>query len=386
IPIRKGVFQLRIFRIRIGTNQINSKKSHLITVEDAIPNLIPDNRNRPISASEKAESPYFDTSQGGALVLQTNKKDVFLGEELEVTLYFYINRPSTVPLDFPENIYNQINDLAEELHPVSCWEDRFGIERPIREVITVRGRQYERFRLYRVLLYPFSEQEIVLPSVRLEMLKGSLKGQYNRSRLSPRKLETFRSQAVGVKVKPLPQHPLKGEVAVGTFRLSEGISKFYVETGEQLGYSFGVEGHGNLRAAKLPEFLNQEAFEVYPPKVENLALQRPDGMLRSRVARYSLVPKISGTYEMADLFSWVYFNTDKADYDTLQSSLRFFVEGDTILSETTPISTPPTEDTAWRGSSNKLRGKSGHNWLINGVLIFAILSLSILVVTKLIRK
>ncbi len=386
IPLRRGVFQLKLFRIRVGMYQVSSKKSQLITVEDAIPNLVPRKNTLPASASEKTKIPYFDDSQGGALVLQTNRDEVFLSEELEATLYFYIKSPSTVPLDFPENIYSQINDLAEELHPVSCWEDRFGIERPVRELVTVRGQRYERFRLYRVLLYPFSEQDIVLPSVQLEMLKGSLSGRYSQSRLSPREPETFRSRAVRIAVKPLPDHPFKGEVAVGVFRVSEGISKFYVETGEQLGYSFGVEGYGNLRAAKLPEFVNKGAFEIYPPKIENLARQRPEGMLRSRVSRYSIIPKMPGTYEMADLFSWIYFNTDKAAYDTLQSSLRFFVDGDTVLTDVS-VEQPQIDNTSWRGSSNKLRGKSGDsNWLINGVLIFVMLSLGTLILIKLIRK
>lgn len=380
LPRSTGIFMLRIFRVEVGAEQVSSERSLMITVEDREKADTSAPATELLNPSPEATVPYFSTKDGGALVTQVNKSSLFVGEELTAELYFYQRSNSRIPLEFPENFYSQVSDLSEQLHPASCWEDRFGIEKPVREQVKIRGVTYDRYRLYRVLLYPLSSQEVVLPSVRIEMLKPDLSKNYSRWQLSPRTPVTFMSNQVRIPVKDLPEHPLSGQVAVGNFVLEEGVSEFSLNTGDPLGYRFSIEGYGNLKAARPPSPPESRLFETYPPEVEDYAYRQQGGMYRLKSVRYTLIAQEPGKYAMGDLFQWIYFNTQTARYDTLRGALEVAVSGEPLLDK----KVREQNNSMWGRVSNQLRGV-GRNplselWGINVLIIgMAVVALILLV-------
>lgn len=384
-PRSTGIFMLRLFRIRVGNRKISSQKSLMLTVINRQPRRASGPR-RSMSRKRTATAPqYIQLREGGALVLQYNKQEVFVGEELEVNLYFYADPSAKAKLEFPEDFYSQVSDISEKLHPATCWEERFGIEKPKRERIRYQGQDYLRYRLYRVLLYPLGTEDIRLPAVSMEMLKPDIDKNYSRWRLAPRTPVSFSTQAVRIPVRPLPEHPLRNQVAVGNFQLKEGINGFTVETGEAFGYRFSIEGFGNLRTADLPTVQRDPRLEVYPPKVEELSYRQDSvGVYRVKTARYTLIPERPGRYSLGDVFSWIYFNTAEARYDTLRASLDFRAEGEAVMEKRN--NTEEKKEAIWTRISNRLQsGGSASPGLLWGINI-ALLSIGGLAVFVLLRK
>ncbi len=376
LPTAPGIFMLRIFRMSVGKHQVHTPASLTITVEDrqdkptqAIPDGIPDKPSPPAI-------PAFSTQgSGAALVLQASHERVFVGQELELNLFLYLDAETQHTIEFPENLYSQISQVADQLHPSSCWEERFGIERPEMERIRLRGQDYVRYRLYRVLLYPMAQQPLAFPSVQMDMLKIDLNQDYNRWRITPRLPLPLRTNPLRVHVDELPLHPLREQVAVGNFSLKEGISTFSTQTGSPISYNFGIEGYGNLRTARLPEPRPNDGLDVYPPKIEEFSYRQREGIHRTKQGRYQFVAKSPGFYRTQDLFRWVYFNTRHHRYDTLRGSLQFFAEGATL---DTPLSDlmDAEQEERWPNVDNRLRNLDPENypdWIVNFFLVACML-------------
>ncbi len=107
-------------------------------------------------------------------------------------------------------------------------------------------------------------QDIIFPSVTLEMLVGSGKAGDGKV------LKSFRSKVVKVTVKPLPPHPLKDQVAVGQYKLFERLSSALVYPGESIRYLFRIEGKGNIAAIPTPEIIANSSFDFYPPDISQI--------------------------------------------------------------------------------------------------------------------
>ena len=60
--------------------------------------------------------------------------------------------------------------------------------------------------------------------------------------------ETFYSKPLDIKVKELPNHPLKENVSVGNFKLIEKINTNNLTTGEDLNYEFEILGEDKKSA------------------------------------------------------------------------------------------------------------------------------------------
>ena len=68
-------------------------------------------------------------------------------------------------------------------------------------------------------------------------------------------------------MKELPPHPLKDEVPVGKYMLSEDISGKELKTGQSFTYGFTVQGEGNIPAIDYPNVLESGNFDFYPPNI-----------------------------------------------------------------------------------------------------------------------
>jgi hypothetical protein len=141
---------------------------------------------------------------------------------------------------------------------------------------------------------------------------------------------TFNTKSGNLGVKPLPEHPLKDKVPVGNFYLREWLTKGETETGVSVPYEFRVIGEGNFATVNLPTPENDARFDFYPSNVtSNIKEGRLSG---DKVFKYMVFPKDSGDIALNDYFKFIFFNVDKATYDTLSSNVMLSVSGDKITS------------------------------------------------------
>jgi hypothetical protein len=137
----------------------------------------------------------------------------------------------------------------------------------------------------------------------------------------------FSSRPLVITPKELPNHPLKGKVPVGDFRLEESVSRTSVNTGDTIIYVSSVIGDGNsiLVESKLPEsdyFLN-----FYSAGSQSSVFPFGDKMLGNKTEKMLIIPSQPGKFALKSYFNWIFFNIRTAAYDTLHSDVLFTVSG-----------------------------------------------------------
>ena len=177
--------------------------------------------------------------------VNTNKSEVYVGEGFNLTLAFYIGEQNQAIIDFSENISRQLSDILKKVKPAGCWEENFGIDEIAPTVVTIGRKKYRQYKIFEANYYPLNTETIEIPSASLKMVERKVSKR--RGFFGPtyaREPRIFNSSARTVKVKELPEHPLRGKVAVGNFRLEESLTAPAAETGKNLTYRFRVIGEG----------------------------------------------------------------------------------------------------------------------------------------------
>lgn len=270
---------------------------------------------------------YVEPKDNAFLALVPDKTSVYVGEGVHIGLYFYLSPTDQGLLDF-YNFAGQLPLILRQLRQRTAWEELFDEQEILPESVTVGGKPYQRYRLYESEYYPLNAEPLVFPAVALQMVKYRVakkpaEGLDNRME----GYKTYRTAERTIAVKPLPPHPLRDQVPVGRYQLREAINRTAFRTGQAFTYSFGVEGEGNLAALNPPELKSRPELEVYGPDVQQ-ELTREGGRVGGRkVFRYRLVARQPGTVPLDSLLQMVYFDPERARYDTLHPEVSPVVKG-----------------------------------------------------------
>ena len=142
--------------------------------------------------------------------------------------------------------------------------------------------------------------------------------------------KTFYSKPKTIKVKQLPDHPLKDQVSVGNYQLAENINSTELSTGESFQYDFNVRGAGNISGINEPIINKKKELEVYSPNVSENIIRSGVSVKGSKAFRYFMIPKEPGEYDLSKYFQFIFFNTAKNKYDTLRSDYKIKVTGESM--------------------------------------------------------
>lgn len=265
-----------------------------------------------------------DNSQTVFLSVQTDKKDLYIRQGFAVRISLYIAENAPVEMEF-YRFNEQLQNILKAVRPVSCWEENIGIEEIIKRKVTIRGRKYAEYNMYQARFFPITAEDIVLPSVKLDMLVTENAGAIN---VKNKLIKPFRSRPVRIIVKQLPDHPLRDQVAVGQYSLKERLSSDLVYPGESVRYMFKVEGVGNIAAIPAPVIQASSSFDIYPPEVSQVIRRSYQNVIGEKTFDYFVVPRKDGEFPLGRYFSWIYFDVEKARYDTLRSVASLEVRGE----------------------------------------------------------
>jgi len=265
-----------------------------------------------------------DNSQSVFLSVQTDKKQVYIRQGFAVRISLYIAENAPVEMEF-YRFNEQLQSILKAVRPVNCWEENIGVEEIIKRKVTIRGRKYAEYNMYQARLFPITTEDIVLPSVKLDMLVTESGGAVN---VDKKLVRGFYSRPVTVVVKQLPDHPLRDQVAVGQYSLRERLSSDLVYPGESVRYMFKVEGVGNITAIPAPVIQASSSFDIYPPEVSQVIKRSYQSVVGEKTFNYFVVPRKDGEFPLSRYFHWIYFDVEKQKYDTLTSAASLEVRGD----------------------------------------------------------
>ena len=123
-----------------------------------------------------------------------------------------------------------------------------------------------------------------------------------------------------IEVMPLPTEgkPKNFNGAVGSFKMESSINTETLKANEAVTIKLKINGSGNLKFAKIPEFTFPNDFEIYDPKVDTKIKATSSGVSGSKSVEYLAIPRYEGEFTIpAATFS--YFDPQKKKYQTLST-------------------------------------------------------------------
>lgn len=336
IPEKEGVINIPAFSINVNGKVISSPGKK---VEVGPAKQQNQNRRYDPFGSDPFEDffgrrnepeEFVDLKEDAFFALTTDKDEIYVGEGVNTTLAFYVSNENRAPLQF-HDLTNQLTKILKEIRPNNVWEENFNIENIAGEPVNLGGKRYTVYKIYQATFFPLGDEDIEFPKVGLEMIKYQVAK--SRSFFGQNRKESFKkfySKPKTVKVNPLPDHPLKDQVSVGDYKLSEDINSTELNTGESFQYEFDIRGSGNISGIAEPQVKNKKELEIYSPNVSENITRSGVSVRGSKAFRYYMIPKEPGEYDLSDYFQFIFFNTRTEKYDTLKPNYQIKIKGESM--------------------------------------------------------
>ena len=325
-----GRFRMPPFEIMVNGKSIKSEG--IVLVVRASATAAP-----PASVSALAAPP------GGAafLTIQASKPTIYVGEGVALTLSFFVADNYPYELNFTA-LDRQLQAITKKIRPANAWEEN----RPINDLkpvsVVIGGKKFRDYKLYQSVFFPLSNQPVRIPAVSLWL--GRPRPVVGPPSAQPETV-VFTSRPITINVRPLPPHPLRGQVPVGVFRLEETTDRQRVKVGQSVRYTFAVTGEGNIAALPAPVMIQDStAADVFPPNEHHTVHNEGSQVTGRKTFTYFVVPHQNGAISLANRFQWIYFNLHTARYDTLRPRLQLQVgSGTTVAADNTPAAAGGTQ-------------------------------------------
>lgn len=326
-PLREGEIPIKPFTLTVDGATVNAPAATLKVVASLPPGQVPLD-SLPATAGPANTPEFVEVKENAFLTLHLPKTQVYAGEGVPLSLWFYVAETDLNLLDFHE-FEPQILEIIRQLKQASVLEEVLEQREILPEKVKVGEKDFTRFKLYEAVLFPITAKDLLFPPVSLRMIKYKLAKDPSllRQNRMP-EYKTYSTPSKRVAVRPLPPHPLRDQVAVGVFRLREQLSKNEIALNQNLVYQMRIEGEGNINALPLPQGIGiSSELEIYPPEVRQATSFSQGRITGYKTFRYFMVGRQAGVYPLNELFQWVYFNPVTARYDTLRPSVTVRVRG-----------------------------------------------------------
>jgi hypothetical protein len=334
-PSKKGQFTIAPFELTINGAAFSSKGKR-VTVGDAKTSSGLGGSGDPFAEffGRAAEEPEFVELEDDAFfALTVDKEEIFAGEGFTMSLAFLMSESNRAEFQFYEPA-KQLDAILKKIKPNNAWEENYNISNIDPEQVTINGKRWVRYKVYEASFFPFSEGEIEIPRIGWQMIKYKVAKNptfFGANRQEDYK--TFYSTPRKIKIKPLPPHPLKNEVSVGIFQLRENINEIEVQTGQGFEYNFGISGIGNINSITPPRRLSGANLNTFDPNVRqqiNRGYGRVSGI---KDYTYYITLNEAGEVALDQHFEWIYFDPQRAVYDTLKPKARIKAMGESKLNQ-----------------------------------------------------
>jgi len=334
VATKSGVFEIKNFTIKVNGESMNvSGKSIIVDESYQEPKQSPFNNffdpfDDPFDDFfDRNNDEYYEVEADAFLSLNTDKRNVYVGEGFNTNLSFFVSENNSADMRFYE-LGRQLTEILKKIKPSNCWEENFNIENINSIPVTINNKRYNQYKIFEATYYPFNNEPITFPELELELIKYKISKRpsfFGRNKMED--YEKFYSKPLSIIVKNLPGHPLKDNVSVGNFKLREKIDRKEIMTGENFNYDFEIIGEGNISAINEPS-IKINGIDFYPPNSQQIIKREKGKVFGSKKFSYYAVPNEPGSYNLSNNIEWVFFNTQKNLYDTLKTKVKVSVTGE----------------------------------------------------------
>lgn len=316
-----GRFRLAPFVLTVNGETVRSEGATLIVRSSAT-------AGSPVSTSLITNPALI--KDAAFLTLRASKPVIYAGEGVSLTLSFFVADNYPYELNFTA-LDRQLQDITKKIRPANAWEENGNITELKPVPALIGNKKFREYRLYQAVFFPLAARSLALPAVSLRLIRRPVIGPPSAQ---PETM-TFTSKPAGVRVRPLPPHPLRGRLPVGNFRLEEGLDRQRMVLGQSARYLFTISGEGNIAALPTPTAPVATAdIDVFPPEEQHTLSRTDNRVTGHKTFTYFIVPHQNGLISLADRFQWIYFDPQTARYDTLRSKLRLSIGGNYAVANT----------------------------------------------------
>ena len=241
----------------------------------------------------------LNTNEAFFILLETDKKQVYEGEQITATWYLYTrgNLDSLDRAKFPD-LKGFWKEIIEEVPSLQFTEEQ------------VNGIMYRKALLAAHALFPIKPGKTVIDEFKIKA-KVRLPTQFG---WGSQQEYTKSSKRSDVTVLPLPQEgkPLSFSGAVGQFTIQTQVDGTQFPAGQPISLRVRLEGQGNAKVIELPEIKWPENLEVYDTKSESKFFK--DGMSYKEF-EILVIAKTPGEVKVPQI-NFSYFDPNSKQYVT----------------------------------------------------------------------
>jgi len=318
------------------------------------------------------------------LQFQTDKTKIYLEEQFTMELSFLISQQNKAEISFFD-VQEQRAEIIKKIKPANCLleEQYYPVEMIDKDTVSVNGKSYYRWVIYRATLYPTDTLDIRIPTISFQVITYKTARNGNASIERKEQARSYSYAGTTIKVKSLPPHPLRGQVSVGRFTSREEISNRNVLPGKNITYSFSITGSGSLTSITEPMVLQSQQLDIFYPTISSSEEWIKGKKYVTKTFVYHIIPKVSGQYPLGQHLKWVYFNTEKQQYDTLAP--RIIIQVKSNSKDSTVVEEHSSFYDQIFKENNRLRSKEKDkttNFLVNLIILFMLVFTAILIFRK----
>ena len=309
--IKEGNFTIPAATITVDKQKVKSTTAEILVTKNA-------------NTSGSSNSGTVSNAKDVFLEATTNKKSVYLGEQLILTYKIYY----TVPILSPS--------ISKAPSYSGFWtkdiSDNNGV---LQQSSIIRNNQeYHVATVQEIVLIPQKSGTLTIDPLNISCI-----AQIKQERQQQRGYDPFEnffgdimgssytnvkkeliSQPIDIEVKPLPakDKPASFKGAVGQFTYTSKIDKTEMKSNDAFTVTYTVSGKGNIDLLELPRPNFPPDFEPYDPKITTNTKNNSFGLSGSKKAEYVVIPRASGDFTLNPT-EFSYFDPTKNKYVVLES-------------------------------------------------------------------
>ena len=236
--------------------------------------------------------------------LITPKKQLYLGENILLEYKIYASTYHIRNLEITDYELPMSNDIwTELLEPKNNqWKEQIEV---------INGVQYRVFTLKKEIISPQKTGDITITPFEVKTL-------VNRDFFNRGQQKKLKSNALNLKVKPLPPNPppsFNGQVG-RNYKLKVDIKNTELNVDDPLDINIEISGNGNLKQLELPNLNLPQDLEKYPEEIKSNIKVNINGISGKKKLHQLVIPRFHGSYDIPSV-SFTYFDLNKKKYKTL---------------------------------------------------------------------
>jgi len=257
-------------------------------------------------------------SEGGVMLIAVpNKKEVYVGEQINVEFYLYTQ-------------YNlQVNGISKMPNFSGFWyETIYDPDRLLYQKKTYDGKLYYAALIKTVALFPVTSGNLTIDPMELSVTVVKPPRDFFDIFSTAEDVRIV-SKPRSINVIPLPQEKKPADFCggVGKFTLNARVSRDTSNQGEPVNLIIKISGTGNLKLIEKPALPSIPNLKILEPEVKE-NIDKSTGTIKgTKEFRFPLIPQVDGEHIIPEM-TISYFNPKTKTYEVLKSErLKFFATG-----------------------------------------------------------